>query len=258
MLLFKRLVATGLDPFLICLELLLAGLVVLWFTRHQRVGKWLVTMSCVLIVALGQGSLPAYFVERLESQYPSLDLTSWAHESVSSPARIVVLGGGNAPNPTLPLTSQIRRSSLVRLIEGLRLHHALPGSTLVLSGGPVSSPVPEAETMAQLAHSLGVNRAEIVVETVSRNTEEHADQLQGLLGEERFILVTSAYHMPRAMRLFEKRGMQPMPAPTDYLLKWRQGSSAHMLIPRAARVTYASRAMHEYLGLAWAKLRGKT
>ena len=51
---------------------------------------------------------------------------------------------------------------------------------------------------------------------------------------------------------------QPMPAPTDYLLKWRQGSSAHMLIPRAARVTYASRAMHEYLGLAWAKLRGKT
>ncbi len=258
MFLFKKLVAPFLDPFLICLELLLAGLVVLWFTRHQRLGKWLITISFALIVVLGQGSLPAYFVEQLESQYLPLDLTSFAHQSILPPPPIVVLSGGHVPDPTVPLTSQISRSSLVRLIEGIRLHQALPGSILVLSGGPVSHSVPEAETMAEVAQSIGVNRADIVVETVSRNTAEHAEQLQGLLGEERFILVTSAVHMPRTMRLFEKWGMRPTPAPTDHLVvKVRRRFSPYMLIPAAGGFTYASTAIHEYLGLAWAKLRGK-
>ena len=259
MFLFKKLVAPFFYPFSICLELLLIGLFLLWFTSRKRAGKWLVTMGVVLMVVVGQGALPAFFLERLESRYPPLDLTPLGSESVSPIKWIVVLGGGHNSDPHMPLTSQLSSSSLVRLIEGINLHRALPGSTLVLSGGAVHDPVSTAETMALLARLLGVDQAELMVELASKDTAEQAQQLQSLVGRDQFVLVTSALHMPRAMALFEKLGMQPLPAPTAHGIVGSQGSRPwwFLSLPTANGFVTARNVMHEYLGLAWAKLWGK-
>ncbi len=101
---------------------------------------------------------------------------------------------------------------MVRLIEGVRLHREIPGSKLILSGDNDS-----AEGMATMAEALGVSGEDIVPAFEPRDTEEESQQIAPIVGAQRFILVTSASHMPRAMGLFRKRGLQPIAAPTDYL-----------------------------------------
>ncbi|MBW2649390.1 MAG: YdcF family protein [Deltaproteobacteria bacterium] len=92
----------------------------------------------------------------------------------------------------------------------------MPESRLVFSGGAVFDPVSEAEVMARAAEIMGVEGDRIILEEISRDTGDQARLVQKIVGDERFILVTSASHMPRSMVLFRKSGMEPIPAPTDY------------------------------------------
>ena len=127
-----------------------------------------------------------------------------------------MLGGGHVSDPRLPANSQISAAALGRVVEGVRLHKAVPGSKLLLSGGAVFDPVPEAEVMAQIAVLLGVKPQDIRLESDSRDTAEEAEIIAKMIGREKFILVTSAAHMPRSMALFRRRGLQPIPAPADF------------------------------------------
>jgi uncharacterized SAM-binding protein YcdF (DUF218 family) len=122
---------------------------------------------------------------------------------------VVVLGGGNIPDPKIPVTSQLSEESMVRLIEAVRLHNKIPESKLVLSGGGVSGLIPSAETMSRVAKTIGVNQEDLVLETDSKDTEDQARLIKPIVGNEEFILVTSAAHMPRSMALFKKLGCNP-------------------------------------------------
>jgi len=70
------------------------------------------------------------------------------------------------------------------------------------------------------------------------------------------LLVTSASHMPRSMILFKKLGMHPIPAPTEYQVKGRRGTSPKRFYPTADGLMKAERAFYEYIGLVWTKMRG--
>jgi len=79
-----------------------------------------------------------------------------------------------------------------------------------------------------------------------------------IVGKDKFILVTSAAHMPRAMGLFRKQGMEPIPAPTDYMAGEREGGlRLGMFFPSAGSLEKAGSAIHEYLGMVWGKLRSQ-
>jgi len=169
---------------------------------------------------------------------------------------VVVLGGGQISDEELPANSQLGGTSLARLVEGVRIHRELPGSTLVFSGGAVFDPVPEAETMAAAAHDLGVDVDRILMETDSRDTAEQAKMLRFIVKEERFVLVTSAHHMPRSVRLFEHVGLKPIPAPTDYISKQSRTISPFDFFPRASALSTVEAALHEYLGLLWSTVKG--
>lgn len=154
------------------------------------------------------------------------------------------------------MTGQISGESLARLVEGIRIHSILPKSKLVLSGGGFD-PVPNANVMADVALGLGVDDRALVLEPVSKDTKDEAWLIRRIVGGNRFILITSASHMPRSMALFRKLGTQPIPAPTDYWVKERQGNSSGLSFPSAGSLCKAQSAFYEYLGLAWAKLRGQ-
>jgi uncharacterized SAM-binding protein YcdF (DUF218 family) len=178
-------------------------------------------------------------------------------ENIQNVKLIVVLGGGHVSDPKLPITSQISEPSLVRLVEGIRIHRGLPGSKLVLSGGKPFETISNAEIMAGVAIAIGVKNQDLILEDISKDTEDEARLIQEIVGQEQFILVTSASHMPRSMALFKKLEMDPIPAPTDYLVKESLEMNPNKFYPRAENLDRAERAFHEYLGLAWAKLRGK-
>lgn len=172
------------------------------------------------------------------------------------PRWVVVLGGGHSESRSLAPIHQLSESSLVRLAEGIRLQRLLPESKLVLSGGGDGTGTTEAETLAAAGASLGAPPDRMVLESQSRDTIDEVRVLHAMLGEDRFALVTSANHLPRAMAMFKKAGMNPVPAPTDYLAI---GGDSDLLgwFPHAQAGLMIERALHEYLGLFWARMRGQ-
>jgi uncharacterized SAM-binding protein YcdF (DUF218 family) len=119
--------------------------------------------------------------------------------------------------------------------------------------------VPEAKVLADVALSLRVERQNLILESLSRDTEEEARLIQKMVGKDPFALVTSASHMPRAMALFKKLGMHPLAAPTDYGIKesLEEEIRPGMFFPGTAELQNTEAAVYEYLGLAWAKLRNQ-
>jgi uncharacterized SAM-binding protein YcdF (DUF218 family) len=260
MFLLKKIVSQFLYPYSLCLEILILGLFFLWATKRVRLGKTLVTVGTVLLLLLSTSFISSGLLTPLERRYPAIlhpEKISWEGRPVeASPRWIVVLGGGHVSDPRLPPNGQISGAALSRVVEGVRLYKAIPGSKLLLSGGGVYDSVPEAEVMARIAVLLGAKPQDIVLEPDSRDTAEEAAIIARMIGREKFILVTSAAHMPRSMRLFEKRGLQPIPAPTHYLGLQPQGFTPGDFFPGATYLGQVETALHEYLGLAWAWLRG--
>jgi len=260
MFIVKKIVPLLLYPVSLCLGILILGLFCLWATRRQRLGKVLVTLGTVLLLLLSTSLISSGLLVPLEQRYPALlhpETVSWGPKSSTSPKWIVVLGGGHVSDPRLPANSQISTTALGRVVEGVRLYKAIPGSKLMLSGGVVFDPVPEAEVMAQIAVLLGVKAQDIGLESDSRDTAEEAEVIGRMIGREKFILVTSAAHMPRSMALFRKRGLQPIPAPADFLVRESQGFEPRRFFPGGVPLGQVESALHEYLGLAWAWLRGE-
>ncbi len=153
---------------------------------------------------------------------------------------VVVLGSSYEPHDSVPVTAALDYVGLTRIVEGVRLAKRLDAARLVVSGGGRTG---SAIGYAELAHDLGVSSDAIVVNDTPLDTGEEAKQSAQLVGAEPFLLVTSANHMPRAVRLLERAGAHPIPAPTDQ----RANSSARLgwaeSITRCRWVTrYANRA----------------
>ena len=253
MLLLKKIVSPLLYPLPLCIEILLLGLIVLWFTRKQKTGKVVVSLGVALLAALSYDAVSNALLRPLEYKYDSpRNLVE-----ISDAKWVVVLGGGHISDSRVPITSQISDTSLVRLVEGIRLHKMLPGSKLILSGGGVFDPVPNAKIMADVATAIGVDKEDLILESVSRDTKDEARLIQKIVGSDRFVLVTSASHMPRSVSLFQKLGMKPIPAPTAHQVKERQAMNPDMFFPSADNLRKTKMAFHEYLGSVWARIRGQ-
>ena len=240
-------------PLPACLFLAILGLFCLWFTRKQKTGKVLLTMSTVLLGVFSYCSVTDMLAKPLEQAYqPVSDF-----QGLEDVKWIVVLGGGSSVDPSLPPSTYLSDASLIRLSEGVFLHNRLPKSKLVLTGRSGFEGIrPVAEVMADTASEWGVESENIVLETNATDTKDHPVYVKEFVGKDRFILVTSASHMPRAMGLFRKHGMDPIPAPTDYMVKEREGGlSPGVFFPSAGSLEKAERVIHEYLGIVWARIR---
>jgi len=225
----KKIVSRFLFPLPLSLEFLFVGLFLLWFTRRQRTGKALATCGALLLVGLSSSFTSNALLRPLEHRYPPLAV---GNAGVGGPhiSYIVVLGGFANDDPDIPITSHISPDLMVRLIEGVFLQREIPRSKLILSGGNDS-----AVGMTKMAQALGVSAEDILRLSEPRDTEQESQQIAPLVGSQRFILVTSAAHMPRAMGLFRKRGLQPIAAPTDYLAPHHR-SEPDDLVPDAYKL----------------------
>jgi uncharacterized SAM-binding protein YcdF (DUF218 family) len=252
MFLFKKLLTGMLMPLSLTLLLLLAGLLLLWLTRRQKTGKVLVTLGVMLLLAqaYGWGFEPA--LEAVERRYsPVVDVPAAAGYRW-----VVVLGGGTSSDAEIPLYARLSDASQIRLMEGVRLYRQIPGAKLLVSGGAVFGSGADGQAMQALAQGLGVKPEDIVLEDQAPDTETQAVLVRKMAGNDPVILVTSASHMQRAVGLFQKAGVNVLPAPTHYLVQHNGASSPTDVFPDSNGVMKAQRALYEYLGMAWAKWRG--
>jgi len=260
--LLKKTLTPFILPLAVCLGLLIAGQILLWFSRRQKTAKALILTGTALLFAFSIHAISDPMLATLEHRYPPLLdplRPAYSDGREGEPIRwIFVLGGGTRTDPRLPVTSHLSSSSLPRVAEGIRLLRLLPESRLILSGGSTSTPVPEAEAMASLARQLGVEPFRIVTEPETLDTESQARAARRYVGQDRFILVTSAAHMPRSMALFRKQGLRPMPAPTDHSVTPRPAFRLRDYVPSVSALDGTKTLVYERAGYLWAWLRGLT
>lgn len=258
MFVFKKLVSRLLFPLPLSLELILVGLVFLWFTRKQKLGKLLVTLSFLLLLILGSGSVAEHLIVPLEQRYPPFGTVPSHLADADQIHYVVVLAGGIESVEEMPATRQVGGGGMARLVEGVRILGLCPNSVLLLSGGYGANPEapPETLTNYRLVRLLGVAEERIIVENTSWDTESEARNLAPIVGAAPFVLVTSATHMPRAMALFEARGLNPIPAPSDYHTGLIRVVTPESFFPDAASLWRSEIAIYESLGMLWARLRG--
>lgn len=206
----------------------------------------LTSALAVLIAYLGAlVPVGSALIGPLERQYPPL------RTELPKPAiqNIVVLGSAYNPSGGIPITAALNEVGLVRIVEGIRLMRRLGATKLVVSGGAPAGQGRSAIGYAELARELGVSDSSLVILDTPRDTAAEARVVTELLGQSPFVLVTSAFHMPRAMRLMQRNGAHPIPAPTGQLadnaaIRWSD------LLPNSDGLQRTELALHEYLGLA--------
>lgn len=254
MFIFKKMVAHFFSPLSLTLELIIAGLLLALFTSRQKSGKILIVMGTAILAFCSYTPTSDILIDSLKKQYPAYR-QDIAMRPDQLPKLVVVLSGGSITAPRLPVLSRLAYETLVRLIEGIRIYRLIPDGKLLLSGGTTAGEISIAAEMAQLAQELGVNEQDIIIESKSLDTKEQAQIINTIVGDERFILVTSASHMPRSMALFLKHGMNPIPAPTQSIEERLLVSGPNPFFPYAINLQKSEMAFHEYLGIFWAKLR---
>ena len=253
MFLFKKIVSHFLFPYPLSIVIILAGLTFLWLSPRHKLGKIITTFGVMLLLLFSYEPLPNAMLHPLE--YEHMPLLSVEH--YQDVKWIVVLGDWNIKVDALPAVSRLSKTSLARLAEGIRLYRMLPERKILLSGGVMGNNETVAEGMYNAALELGINPDDIVLEKDSKDTKDEAVFIKEMLGVERFILVTSASHMPRSLALFRNQGMDPIPSTTDFLVKDYGLQKSISIFPSTDDIAKAKRAVYEYLGIAWAKLRGQ-
>ena len=244
-------------PLPFCLLLSFVGIYLMWRTSKERLGKFMVTLGVLLICIFSITPFANYIAGPLESQYVPFNgiIKEYKKEDIKY---VVVLGGGHVYDSSIPASSRVNNAALVRLVEGIKIFREFPGSILLLSGGGINSPGTDAGTMLDVALAMGVKGESIIIEADSKDTKDQARFIKGFVKSSPFVMVTSAAHMKRSVVLFEKMGMKPLPAPTNYLV--RDDGRPHgfgYVVPHSQNIRKVESALHEYLGIVWAYLRGQ-
>jgi uncharacterized SAM-binding protein YcdF (DUF218 family) len=202
--------------FLIGLGLLGA---LLLLTRWARAGRRLLVASVLLLALCGFSPLGSLLLYPLESRFPP------AGDARGAPDGIVVLGGPIDADLSVAYDKPVIRFAPDRIVVAAALARRYPAARIVFTGGSanlIDNDAREADYASAIFESLGVDKARLLMDRRARNTYENAVFSKALAEPkpgERWLLVTSAYHMPRSVGLFRKVGFPVEPYPVD----WRVG-----------------------------------
>jgi uncharacterized SAM-binding protein YcdF (DUF218 family) len=243
-----------LEPLPVSLALLIAGLVLL-FVKRRKAAIVVIGMGIGILLVFGYGMFTKPVLYSLERSYAPLIVEQLTPKVRDQIRHVVILGSGHVSDPDLPKTAQIGGSSLYRLVEGVRIYRLLPGSRLVICGGVIPDPVTNARVVSDVAQLIGISVQDMIVEERPSDTVEEAQVLKGLLGSTPFVLVTSAAHMKRAVRIFQEFGMQPLPAPTDFIIKNKPGGAIESWLPNCGNLWISQRVIYEWFGEIWASMK---
>jgi uncharacterized SAM-binding protein YcdF (DUF218 family) len=232
--------------------------VALSFTRFSRMGRLLACGGIVALLAFAVSPLGYFIAAPLENRFPA------PPNDFAPPDGIIVLGGSVDENLSGQRGGGVRfNSAAERLTVAVELTRRFPQARLVFSGGTAAllgSPFTEAQVVKRFWRDMGVDVEGAIFEDRSRNTYENAvfaRELAKPKPNERWLLVTSAIHMPRAVGVFRKGDFPIIPYPVDFHTTGRLDDWS---LPRhaPAALELVDFAAHEWVGLVVYRLTGKT
>jgi len=231
--------------------------IILLCTRLTRIASWLIVTSVVLLAIAGLSPLGNVLILPLEQRFPPWD------PSRGPPDGIVMLGGVILPQVSLERGTIALQEGAARLVVTIELARRYPKARIVISGGSNSliyDDGPEAGVAVREFEVLGISHDRISAEEQSRNTIENAVFSRLVASPqpgERWILVTSAFHMPRAIAVFRAAGFPIEAYPVDY----RTRGPIDAVQPfdnMSVGLRRTDTALHEWFGLLGYRLTGKT
>lgn len=178
---------------------------------------------------------------------------------------IVVLAGGVFEKGSLRPSHDVSDASRLRVTCGADLWVQRLAPKLLLTGGianVLQTGPPESHEMKRWALRLGIPESAILVETQSRTTYENAIHSKAVLGGGHILLVTAAYHLPRAVGLFEKQGFDVTPVACGYESQhtpaqaWARSTSFDF-IPSVKGLLITTQAVDEVAGMLIYRIAGK-
>jgi uncharacterized SAM-binding protein YcdF (DUF218 family) len=223
--------------------------VVLLFTRFHRMGRRLAVLGVVLLLLAGLSPLGNILIYPLETRFPPWD------GSDGAPGGFVVLGGAISPDVSAVHGTAALTDAAERLTSVAELARKYPAARIIYSGGNARLLYPngnEAEYALRLFESFGIARERLIAEDRSRDTVENALFSKALANPkpgERWLLVTSAYHMPRAIGIFRRAGFPVEAYPVD----WRTRGKVDLMMPfdtLTGGLRRTDTAVREWVGLA--------
>lgn len=259
--LLKKFVSFWLMPLPLSLTLLTLGIFLLFSARRARLGRILVVAGTALLLIFSNKAVSTALIRPLERDFTTLPEFAPGEPLPETLARcryIVVLGGGHGDTPGFSAVNKLSHSARARLTEGVRLARALPQARLVTCGRGAPGQPNHAEILAQAAVSLGIPRSRIVLLESARDTHDESLAIRELVGDQPVILVTSAWHLPRALGLMRGAGVTAVPAACDHMVRPGEQRSWTDYTWDSDSIGRSSRAIAERLGRAWAFLRGQS
>jgi uncharacterized SAM-binding protein YcdF (DUF218 family) len=242
-----------LSPINLLLFCALAG-VLICYGRHARFGRRLALAGLLVLLAAATLPLRAVLLAPLEDRFPQPPV------DMAAPYGIVVLGGGVDDMISAARGQTVFGEGGERITETVILAKRFPqariaytGGTNSLTGGSSSEALRARDLMAE----LGIAPDRVTIEDKARNTEENARFTAAIVHPEpsqRWLIVTSAFHMPRAMGVFEKAGFHPIAYPVSYHTIGQGLADFYPLFDPERNLRLFHLALHEWIGLAayWA------
>jgi uncharacterized SAM-binding protein YcdF (DUF218 family) len=232
--------------------------IALCFTRFARAGRRLASFGAVALLALACSPLGNFLALPLENRFPAQP------HDMAPPDGVIVLGGAVDESLSGQRSGGVRfNNAAERLTAAVDLARRFPRARLVFTGGTAAllgSPFTEAEVVKRFWRDMGVDRDDVIYEDRSRNTYENAVFTRELVKpkpNERWLLVTSAIHIPRAVGVFREADFPVIPYPVDFRTSglWTDWSLPHHA---PAALELVDSAAHEWTGLVAYRLTGKS
>jgi uncharacterized SAM-binding protein YcdF (DUF218 family) len=239
------------------LVMLAAGVTAIWWRPHARIPRIWLTLVVLGYGSLAMPAIPLGIEYLFTSGYPTFEAGP-----PPTPRAVVLLGAGirtiHGGGHRLGLLTDV---GAARVLEAVRVYETLNEPWLISSGGTRSpdTRLSSAETMRDALVSLGVKRDRIWIESTSLTTRDEATLIAPMLrqlGAERFVLVTSRAHMPRAEAAFRAQRLHPVPVIADEPI--RQLSHWALFMPDADGLRASHDLLHEFVGVIYYRLRGWT
>lgn len=244
------------EPSNLVLLILVIGSALLWTQRWRRMGAGSVSCATAILVAVSVIPIDRLLIAPLEDRFPQI------HALPGDAAGIISLGGAVDQLMTRARNQTALSGAVERLTTFVALARRYPRMKLVYTGGSASLIHPEVKevlVVKRLFGEIGFNPDRVIFEDQSRNTHENALLTRELVRPkpgERWVLLTSAFHMPRSVGVFRAAGWDVIPYPVDYQINpdapvgfWRS--------PKAG-LGQLSAGMHEWIGLLAYRLLGRT
>lgn len=225
--------------------------------RFAALGRKLAVTTLVLLALAAFSPLGNLLLYPLESRFPAWDSARGA------PDGIIVLGGSVDTDLSAAHGMPVVSHAADRFFGAAELARRYPNARIAFTGGSanlVSTAAREADYSAPILESIGIAKERLILERESRNTWENAiftKQLVAPKPGERWLLVTSAFHMPRAMGIFRKAGFDVEAYPVD----WRMGGRDELFAftrNGADGLGKTDVAVREWIGLLTYRVMGRT